>query len=324
MILCDSGGDSKGWMKEDVPSLFQISLEVFLRGFSFLRGKKGENRNMQKEKRKYAGRLVSRMATVAVLAALGAVFMIYAKIPWVIPWLEFDVSDVVVLIVYAMYGAWPAVAVAVIKAAANLLVYGGSGIYFIGDLTALLSSLSFIFGLFLTSHVFKLFKRGLWFRLLGYVVIILLEALILTGMNVLFITPTYLTNAYTTCFNSESVAQVEQALSGMGYDKGYFLSVNIIYLPFNLVKSLAVCAIYEIVFNRLIFILMQRSPFMKKYFVGTVKESREQEKTLTEEEAESILLGNEETASENRSEKNASKIVPNLDKASSHSDRVSK
>lgn len=266
-----------------------------------------------RENRKYAGRLVSRMATVAALAALGAVLMTYAKIPWFIPWLEFDVSDVVVLIVYAMYGAWPAVAVAIVKAAVNLLVYGGSGIYFIGDLTALLSSLSFVFGLFLTSHVFKWFKKGFWFRLLGYVVIVVIEALILTGMNVLFITPTYLTGAYTSCFNSESVAAVEKALSGMGYSQGYFLSVNIIYLPFNLVKGVSVCAIYEIVFNRLIFLLMQRSPFMKKYFVGSYKESKKVGEELSEKEAEGVLFGKPK---EDPSKKDSSNPeTPNLDYA---------
>lgn len=253
---------------------------------------------MEKEKNvRKSTQIISRMTTLAVLSALGFVLMAYARITYFIPWLQVEFSDVVVMIAYAMYGWWGGIVVAVIKTGADLLVNGVSGPADIGHITALLASLTYVLGLFLTSHVFKLFKRGFWFRLIGYIFIMALVSLLMTGLNVLFITPVYMTGRWATCFDSDAVAAVEGMFKN--YGTNYFTMVNTVYLPFNLLKSVSIVAIYEIVCNRVIFILMARSPKMKKYFLGPKFEKEEKEvkketDEMTTAQAEDILLGSDD------------------------------
>ena len=58
----------------------------------------------------------------------------------------------------------------------------------------------------------------------------------------------------------------------------YFWLIALIYFPFNLLKGAMVTAIYEILFNRLIFVFMSRSPKMKKYFLGSIFKKEDTEK----------------------------------------------
>src|SRR5574344_2416031 len=154
------------------------------------------------------GQIITRMATVAVLSALGTVLMMFVKIPYVpAPWCEIEFSDMVILIGYALYGFYGALSVALIKTLFSFL-FQGVGFMGIGQIAALLASLTYAFGLFLTSHVFKWFKKGFAFRLLSYILITVLVSLVLTGANFLFITPTYMEGRWATCFDSQAVASV--------------------------------------------------------------------------------------------------------------------
>lgn len=222
--------------------------------------------------RRSSSEVVTRLCTIALLSALGFVLMAFLRIPYPpAPWLMIEFSDVVVLIAYAMYGMSGGLMVSIFKTLLDMAVHGLTGAYGIGNITAFVTSLFFVLTLFLASHLLKLFKKGLPFRILGYLFITILVATLLTLLNALFITPTYLTGTFTTCFDSQAVQSVIDGFNGMGI-KGnvYFLLIFIIYFPFNLLKGACICAIYELIFNRLIFVLMERSPKMKKYFLGSI------------------------------------------------------
>ena len=248
--------------------------------------------------RRKGSEVLTRITTIALLSALGFVLMAFVRIPYPLaPWLMIEFSDLVVLISYAMYGFTGGFSVSVIKTLLDMLIHGPTGYMGIGNITALLTSLAYVLGLFITSHVLKLFKKGWKFRLLGYGIIIMLVAVILTALNAVFITPTFLTGQFATCFDNATIEGVVNALGS--YFPGvnnYFLLIFIAYFPFNLLKGVIVCALYELVFNRLIFVLMQRSPVMKKYFLGPVffekkieEQTKETEETPVEETTEESL-----------------------------------
>lgn len=222
--------------------------------------------------RRSSSEVVTRLCTIALLSALGFVLMAFLRIPYPpAPWLMIEFSDVVVLIAYALYGLTGGLMVSIFKTLLDMAVHGLTGAYGIGNITALVTSLCFVLALFIASHLLKLFKKGLPLRILGYVFITVLVAVLLTLLNALFITPTYLTGTFTTCFDSEAVKAVMEGINGMGIQGNiYFLLISVIYFPFNLLKGACISVIYEILFNRLIFVLMQRSPKMKKYFLGPV------------------------------------------------------
>lgn len=239
------------------------------------------------------GETITRMTTLAMLSALGFVLMSFAQIPYPFaPWLKIEVSEIVTIIAYALYGLPGGLIVAVIKTGLNLLVHGPVGLG-IGDLTALFTSLMFVFGLFLTSHVFKWFKKGLGFRILAYVVIVAIITVTLTVLNAIFITPSYLTvfgpNAhFSTCFEPGVINNVAAYITGQkdiqvnGWT--YVGIISGIYAPFNLMKAGACFLIYELVFNRLIFVFMHKSEFFQRYFVGiTTKKKIDEENESIEE-----------------------------------------
>ena len=244
------------------------------------------------------GEIITRMTTLAMLSALGFVLMAFAQIPYPFaPWLKIEISEIVTIIAYAMYGLPGGLTVAIIKTALNLLVHGPVGLG-IGDLTALFTSLMFVFGLFLTSHIFKWFKKGLGFRILAYVVITAIITVTLTVLNAIFITPSYLTvfgpNAhFSTCFEPGVINNVAAYITGNkdiqvnGWS--YVGIISSIYAPFNLMKAGACLLIYELVFNRLIFVFMRRSEFFQKYFVGSIiKKKEEPVQTSSEDEQEPL------------------------------------
>ena len=251
---------------------------------------------MKKEKRKVS-EVISRMTTLAMLSALGFVLMAFAQIPYPLaPWLKIEVSEIITLIAYALYGLPGGLFVAVVKTALNLAIHGPVGLG-IGDLTAFFTSCMFVLGLFITSHLFKWFKKGLLFRVFAYLFITLLVATILTVANAIFITPSYLSvfgpnPHFSTCFEPGVIQNVvkyitkqeDVAVNGWRY-VGVICSI---YIPFNLLKAAACCLVYEILFNRLIFVFMRKSEFFQKYFVGDIfiKKVEEPETKIKEKEIE--------------------------------------
>lgn len=238
-----------------------------------------------KKERRNAKEVITRISTLAMLSALGFVLMAFAQFPYPFaPWLKIEISELMTLIAYALYGFPGAIIVAIVKTLLNLAVHGPVGLG-IGDLTAFITSCVFIFGIFLTSHLFKWFKKGFGFRVLSYLVIILIVTFALTLLNAIVITPSYLTvygpNAhFTTCFNEGVIQNVSAFLTGkkdVVYNGGMYLGIICsIYVPFNLMKAAMCCILYEALFNRLIFVFMRKSEFFNKYFVGDIFTKKEE------------------------------------------------
>ena len=113
-----------------------------------------------KKERRNVKEVITRMCTLAILSALGFVLMAFAQFPYPFaPWLKIEISEIVTFIAYALYGLPGGIIVALVKTLLNLAVHGPVGLG-IGDLTAFFTSCMFILGLFVTSHVFKSFKKG--------------------------------------------------------------------------------------------------------------------------------------------------------------------
>lgn len=245
--------------------------------------------------RRKSSEVLVRLATLAILSALGFVLMAFAQFPYpAAPWLKIEVSEIVTLIAFAMYGFGGGAFVALVKTALNLAYHGPVALG-IGDLTALFTSMMFLLGLFLTSHIFKWFKKGIGHRILGYVFTTILVTVVLTVLNGIFITPSYLTvygdhPHFSTCFDEGMIQGVVDYLApGKTTSANGWIYVGVIsslYGPFNLLKAGLIFVVYELVFNRIIFVLMKRSPKMKKYFAsGAIlkdKRNAEEEQTLTE------------------------------------------
>ena len=161
----------------------------------------------------------------------------------------------------------------------------------------------FILGLFITSHLLRWFKKGLGYRVLSYVIIALLVSVVLTVLNAIVITPSYLTvfgpnPHFSTCFDEGVIQNVAKYITHKdditinGW--GYVGLITSIYAPFNLLKAGACCLLYEVIFNRLIFIFMRRSPFFQKYFVGSIFT-----KEVEDKHQEVVEQNNEKSAQKN-------------------------
>ena len=248
---------------------------------------------MNKERRSVK-ETITRITTLAMLSALGFVLMAFAQFPYPFAvWLKVEVSELMTIIAYALYGLPGGLIVALVKTLLNLAVHGPVGLG-IGDITAFVTSCMFILGLFITSHLLKWYKKGLLFRILSYVLIAVIVTVILTLLNATIITPSYLTvfgpNAhFSTCFEEGVIQNVAAFLTGKedvtvnGWS--YIGIICAIYAPFNLMKAGLCCLLYEILFNRLIFVFMRKSAFFQKYFMGNIFTKKVEESSTDEETA---------------------------------------
>ena len=247
-----------------------------------------------KKERRSAQETITRISTLAVLSALGFVLMAFVQFPYPFaPWLKIEISELVTILAYALYGFPGGLTVALIKTLLNLAVHGPVGLG-IGDLTAFITSCMFLLGLFLTSHVFKWFKKGFLFRILSYAVIAAIVTSMMTLLNAIVITPSYLTvfgpnPHFSTCFEEGVIQNTAAYLTGnkdATYNAWTYIGViSSIYAPFNLMKAGICCLLYEVLFNRLIFYFMKRSPFFQKWFIGDIFHKKIQE-PIEEEKAE--------------------------------------
>ena len=250
-----------------------------------------------KSERRSVNESITRITTLGILSALGFVLMAFAQFPYPLaPWLKIEVSELITIIAYALYGLPGGLSVALIKTLLNLAVHGPVGLG-IGDLTAFITSCMFILGLFITSHLLRWFKKGLGYRVLSYAIIAVLVAVVLTALNAIVITPSYLTvygpnPHFSTCFGEgviqDVIAFINKNLKwNVEANVGTYIGIiAVIYVPFNLMKAIVCCLVYELIFNRLIFVFMRQSPFFQKWFVGNIFTKKVEEKPSTDEDEE--------------------------------------
>jgi len=178
-----------------------------------------------------------RITTLGILSALGAVLMIL-EIPYpFLPFLTFDLSDVVVLIIFVRYGWKDAALVGVLKAVVHILFKGAIGPYAIGQITAFIASMSYILGMYLSTNKLNLS------RYVGAVLTIFIVTVILTTANYLFITPIW--------FGGLTFLDVQSWVTpdsfGITVNGGYLVAILIAYIPFNLLKGSLIMGVFIIV-----------------------------------------------------------------------------
>jgi riboflavin transporter FmnP len=178
-----------------------------------------------------------KIATLGILSALGAVFMLL-EIPYpFIPFLTFDISDVVILIIFVIYGWKEAALVGILKALVHILFKGAVGPYAIGQITAFIASMSYVLGMYISTNKFRLNKY------LAAFITIVLMTVIMTISNYLFVTPIW--------FGGFTFVDIQSWVTpeafGLNVDGGYLVAIIIAYVPFNLLKGLMIMILFFIV-----------------------------------------------------------------------------
>lgn len=178
-----------------------------------------------------------RIVILALMSALGTGLM-YIEIPYpLFPWLMIDLSDVVVLVVFAVFGWKEAALVGLLKAVLHGLFKGSVGPFYLGQITAYIASMSYVFGMYLTTNKLNLNKVTGAFVTIGVV------TTILTLANYLFITPSWIFYSFATIADMNGV-NVQEALF-LDFNRSYLVTVLLIYVPFNLLKGGIIVGAYN-------------------------------------------------------------------------------
>ena len=185
-----------------------------------------------------------KIVTLGILSALGAILMII-EIPYpLVPFLMIDLSDVVVLVIFAFYGWKEAATVGLLKAIIHALTKGAVGPMFIGQITAFIASMSYVFGMYISTNKLNLN------RLFSAVVAVLVVTIILTAANYLFITPIW--------FGETTYLDIKDWVTPGAFEidieGGYLLTILIVYVPFNLLKGAVITSVYYMVYRSISFL----------------------------------------------------------------------
>ncbi|MFW5913991.1 MAG: ECF transporter S component, partial [Bacillota bacterium] len=164
------------------------------------------------------------LTTLAILSALGAVLMLF-EIPVLV--MAIDVSDVVVLIAFFLFGWKEAAFVGLMKVLVHLLFKGAVGPFAVGQISAFIASMGYVAGLSLA------FRLGLKRRLSTSALTILMVTAVMVLANYFFITPLWF--GYPTVYHMESTVSPREF--GFSFSAGYLATILVIFIPFNLFKG---------------------------------------------------------------------------------------
>ncbi|MDD8048266.1 MAG: Gx transporter family protein [Thomasclavelia sp.] len=197
-----------------------------------------------------------KIVLAAMLAALGVIINLI-EIPYPFaPWLNLDLSEIVVLIAVSTLGLPSAVFVCICKFFVSILFKGPVGPIAIGQITALIASLSICFTYyFLSKKVFK--EDNLKNYCINMLITMFVFAMIMFIINYLFVTPTYLMqkptwytdmpfNVDINAFNKQYGSNISIP-SFLGFLSGYGQAIFIIYFPFNFIKGIITAIVYYFV-----------------------------------------------------------------------------
>ena len=132
-----------------------------------------------------------KMVLAAMLAALGMILNLI-EIPYPFaPWLNLDLSEIVVLVAISTLGFIPALFVCICKFVVSILFKGPVGPIAIGQIAALIASLSICVTYSLLAQKIDP-EKNLKNYFLDMVLTMLVFAFIMFVINYFFVTPTYL------------------------------------------------------------------------------------------------------------------------------------
>lgn len=206
-----------------------------------------------------------KLVMASILAAMGMILNIL-EIPYPIaPWMNLDLSEVVVLIAVSMLGMKYAVFVCVCKFFVSILFKGPVGPIAIGQITALIASISIALTYYGTTKIIKTKYKLLDFILQMFITT-LVFAIVMFVINYLFVTPTYLVNKpiwYTQLPYSVDITGFNSQFGGnlstpdfLHFISPYGQAIFIIYFPFNFIKGCLTGVIYYFI-----------KPLEKKYLL---------------------------------------------------------
>lgn len=197
-----------------------------------------------------------KLVLSAGLAALGVILGLL-EIPYPLaPWLNLDLSEIVVIMAISILGFKSALFVCVCKFFVSILFKGPVGPIAIGQITALIASLTICCVYYFLSKYIKFEKEWISY-VINMMVTMLIFAFVMFILNYLFVTPTYLTqkptwytdlpfaldiNAFNDQYGTNMV--VPEFLSFLS---PYGQAIFIIYFPFNFIKGVISAIVYYIV-----------------------------------------------------------------------------
>ncbi len=181
-----------------------------------------------------------RIVTVAMMAAIGLILQ-YLAIPFpFFTFLKIDFSDVFVLLPMFVYGPLAGIFTAVLRSALHLLLTGFDLPNMVGDVAAVIASLSFtlpIYFILQPKKNHKLEHFSMKKQITAYSVGTVTMALVMAVANYWVITPLYLYFFHV------------DAKSFLGVKLSSYVAFGII--PFNLLKGILVSTVFILVFKKL-------------------------------------------------------------------------
>lgn len=196
------------------------------------------------------------MTLIAILAALGMLLNLI-EIPYPLaPWLNLDLSEIVVLTAVSALGIIPAIFVCLCKFLVSIMFKGPVGPIAIGQITALIASLTICITYYVLDKVIKTKNKKLNY-IINMILTMLVFAFMMFVINYLFVTPTYIMNKPTwytqlpftldiNAFNKQYGGNIHVP-SFLNFMSPYAQAIFIIYFPFNFIKGIICAVVYSFV-----------------------------------------------------------------------------
>lgn len=253
--VCNSGSDSKVWMKEEIKKIF-LSTPVDTCG-TFLFGKERENMNNEepivteeiqtekvKNKSGFKNSLTSRIVKVALLSTLSFIFYLVGfPLPFFPSFLEIQFSNLPVILGGFLLGPIEGCAIVVVRTILKLIVQG-THTAFVGETSDLIIGLALVL---VTSLIYRHHKS----RKNGYIALgfgILTWVVISTLSNWLVIAPFYIRMLPNGLEDFVTYLSIIPGVNESNYMIKYLFFAIV---PFNLLLSIIVSAITAIVYKKL-------------------------------------------------------------------------
>ncbi len=197
-----------------------------------------------------------KIVLAAILAALAMVLGVL-EIPYPFaPWLNFDLSEVVVLVAVSMLGLPYAVFVIICKFFISLAFKGPVGPMAIGQIAAIIASLSIAISYYYLTKVVKTKNKVVNQSIILFLTM-LIFAIVMFIINYYFVTPTYLMNQptwYTElpfavdiyAFNDVYGTTLEVP-GFLSFLSPYGQAIFFIYFPFNFLKGILTAVVYAFI-----------------------------------------------------------------------------
>ncbi len=181
-----------------------------------------------------------KLTVMAIFIALASVFTVYTIQYPFLPFLKFDLSELVILIATQTLGLLGAIVISFGKTLVQS--FSSDSPYYIGEITALLASLTFGISFYST----KKFHTVL--RLLITTIVFTLVMLV---FNFFVATPVYMTRSvdFKQVIDAGIVIEFEKIDFKIAIDSvsSYLKAIIVMYLPFNILKAVIISLVYLLI-----------------------------------------------------------------------------